>query len=455
MFSTKEIAQVTNGKLVGDDVKISSVSSDTRTIKKGALFIAIKGERFDGNDFIKQAAAAGAVAAISDMSAGSVKTDIPVIYVGNSRTAQLMLARYYRSKFDIPLCGVTGSVGKTSTKDMIYAVLSAKYNTLKTEENFNNEIGLPQTLFRLNKKIGAAVIEMGMSDRGEISALSKTAIPDCCVITNIGYCHIENLKTRENILAAKMEILDGATCIAPLIVYGDDEYLSKVKPDCRVMRYGMSNTNDIYADNVRLSENAMEFTLHYKGKAYDARVPDVGEHHVLNALAAFAVGIEYGMTPEEIIPAFMNYKSSGMRQKIESRGDLTLILDCYNASPTSMPSALAVLGSMTGRKPSAGRKIAVLGDMLELGEQSKSLHIGLADSVSKNAELIFLYGREMHALASELKKRGIPVFHSENKAELTKMLIENIKSGDVILFKGSRGMKMEEIADKIGENRDE
>lgn len=444
MFSTKEIAQVTNGKLVGDDVSISSVSSDTRTIKKGALFIAINGERFDGNDFIKQAAAAGAAAAISDMPAGSVKTDIPVIYVGNSRTAQLMLARYYRSKFDIPLCGVTGSVGKTSTKDMIYAVLSAKFNTLKTEGNFNNEIGLPQTLFRLNEEMGAAVIEMGMSDRGEISMLSKTAMPDCCVITNIGYCHIEQLKTRENILAAKMEILDGATCIAPLIVCGDDEYLSKVNPDCRVVRYGMSAANDVYADNVRQSENAMEFTVHYKGKSYDARVPAVGEHHVLNALAAFAVGIEYGMTPEEIVPAFMNYEGSGLRQKIEKRGDVTVILDCYNASPTSMPSALKVLGSMKGHK------VAVLGDMLELGEQSKALHAGLADVVSTNAELIFLYGREMHALAAELSKRGVSVFHSENKEQLTKMLIENIKSGDVILFKGSRGMKMEEIADKIG-----
>lgn len=447
MFSTKEIEQVTNGKLVGDDVEISMVSTDTRTIEKGALFIAIKGERFDGNDFIKQAASAGAAAAISDMPAGSVKTDIPVIYVGNSRTAQLMLARYYRSKFDIRLCGVTGSVGKTSTKDMIYAVLSTKWNTLKTEGNLNNEIGLPQTLFRLNENVGAAVIEMGMSDRGEISLLSKTAMPDFCVITNIGYCHIEQLKTRENILAAKLEILDGASCIAPLIVYGDDEYLSKIELERRIVRFGLTDKNDIYADNVRQCENTMEFSLHYNGKAYEARVPAIGEHHVLNALAAFAVGIEYEMIPEEIIPAFMNYESSGMRQKIEQRGDFTLILDCYNASPTSMRSALSVL------KTKSGRKIAVLGDMLELGEQSGKLHAGLADIVSENAELIFLYGREMHALALELEKRGIHAYYSENKAELTQILLENIKSGDTILFKGSRGMKMEEIADKIGENR--
>lgn len=452
MFSTQEIAQVTNGKLVGDDVKISSVSTDTRTIKEGALFIAIKGERFDGNDFIKQAAASGAAAAISDLPAGSVKTEIPVIYVGNSRTAQLMLARYYRSKFDIRLCGVTGSVGKTSTKDMIYAVLSGKWNTLKTEGNFNNEIGLPQTLFRLNENIGAAVIEMGMSDRGEISLLSKTAMPDFCVITNIGYCHIEQLKTRENILAAKLEILDGASCIAPLIIYGDDEYLSKVELEHRIVRFGLTDKNDVYADNINQADNSMEFTLHYDGKLYEARVPAVGKHHVLNALAAFAVGIEYGMTAEEIIPAFMNYESSGMRQKIERRGDLTLILDCYNASPTSMRSSMAVLHSMNGSS-SAGRKVAVLGDMLELGEQSKALHAGLADVVTENAELIFLYGREMHALALELEKHGIHAYYSENKAELTQMLLENIKSGDTILFKGSRGMKMEEIADKIGENR--
>lgn len=454
MFSTKEIEQVTNGKLYGNDVEIASVSSDTRTITKGALFIAIKGERFDGNDFIKQAASAGAAAAISDLEPGSVKTDIPVIYVGNSRTAQLILARYYRFKFDVRLCGVTGSVGKTSTKDMIYAVLSAKFNTLKTEGNLNNEIGLPQTLFRMNEETKAAVIEMGMSDRGEINMLSKTAAPDCCVITNIGYCHIENLKTQENILAAKLEILDGASCIAPLIICGDDEYLSKVRLDRRIVKYGFGDKNDVYADNIRQSGDGASFTLHYKGNRYDAGVPEVGEHHVLNALAAFAVGIEFGMAPEEIIPAFGNYKGSGLRQKTEQRGDLTLILDCYNASPTSMRSSLSVLRTINGRSPSGGRKIAVLGDMLELGEQSRSLHMGLADVVTESADLIFLYGHEMHFLATELFRRGIPLFHSESKSELVKMLNENIKSGDVILFKGSRGMKMEEIADKIGENSD-
>lgn len=450
MFSTKEIVKVTDGELVGGDVEVSSVSTDTRTLEKGALFIAVKGERFDGNDYIRQAAENGAAAAVSDLEAGTVKTSIPVIYVKNSRTAQLKLARHYRDRFDIKLCGVTGSVGKTSTKDMISAVLSAKYVTHKTEGNLNNDIGLPKTLFGLDNNTQAAVIEMGMSDRGEISALSQAAHPTCGVITNIGFCHIENLKTQENIFAAKLEILDGMDENAPLIVYGDNEFLGGLTSEKiggrRLIRYGLNRKFDVYATAVSQTENGGRFTLHYKGSSYKAEVPVTGEHHILNALAAFCAGIEFGLTPEEIIPAFMDYKGSGMRQKTELRGgNIRVILDCYNASPTSMRSSLSVLGAVK----TEGRRIAVLGDMLELGEKSKSLHAGLAEFAEEHADMFFLYGREMTALRDELKKRGASVFHSENKQELTELLLNEIKSGDVVLFKGSRGMKMEEIAEKI------
>lgn len=448
MFTTTEIASAVGGVLVGGDVEVTSVSTDTRTIEKGALFIAVKGERFDGNDYIETALQSGAAAAISDRPAGSVTAGIPIIYVRDSRTAQLKLARYHRGKFSVKLCGVTGSVGKTSTKDMIFAVLSAGFNTLKTEGNFNNDIGLPRTLFRLNESYGAAVIEMGMSDRGEISALSNASRPDCAVITNIGWCHIENLKTRENILAAKLEILEGMEQGAPLIVCGDDEFLGKLNAERigsrRLIKYGFGAGNDICAKNIRHVENGEEFTLCYNDMNYPAAVPAVGEHHILNALAAFAVGTAFGMKPEEIIPAFMRYEASGMRQKIERRGSLTVILDCYNASPTSMKSALSVLSTMSGRK------IAVLGDMLELGERSRELHAGLAE-LSDLADEFFLYGSEMAALRDELLKRGVRVTQSENKEELAGKLLENIKSGDAILFKGSRGMKLEEIAEKIGE----
>ncbi len=443
MFTSKEIASVTNGVLKGADAEITSISTDTRTIEKGALFVAVKGENFDGNDFIDKAFENGAACALTDVKNG-LNVENPVIYVENSRIAQLKLARYYRDKFGVKICGVTGSVGKTSTKDMIYAVLSAKYPTLKTEGNLNNDIGLPKTLFRLDESFKAAVIEMGMDDLGQISALSETVHPNCAVITNIGWCHIENLKTRENILKAKLEILDGMDNGSPLIINGDDEMLKTVEIDDRkVVRYGFNANNDIYADNIVHTENGEKFTLHYDGRAYPAEVPVKGGHHIMNALAAFCVGIEFNMTAEEIIPAFMNYEASGMRQRIEKRGEYTLILDCYNASPTSMESSLSVLGTMNGRKA------AVLGDMLELGEMSKTLHEGLADAVEKNADIVFLYGKEMKALRDELFRREFPVFHSENKYELTELLLQNLKKGDNVLLKGSRGMKMEEIADKI------
>ena len=199
MFSASEIAEVTGGRLIGADVQVNGVSTDTRTIEPGMLFVAVRGESFDGNDFIGRAAEKGAAAAISDRESGAEGQAIPVILVEDSRAAQLALARHYRDRFPVKLVGVTGSVGKTSTKDMVYAVLSAAFQTLKTEGNFNNDIGLPRTLFRLNESYGAAVIEMGMSDLGEISVLSKAAAPDICIITNIGWCHIENLRTRENI----------------------------------------------------------------------------------------------------------------------------------------------------------------------------------------------------------------------------------------------------------------
>lgn len=448
MFSTKEIAKITSGELSGGDIHVSSVSTDTRTITPDALFIAIKGERFDGNDYIKTAAENGAAAAVSDRPSGSIDVDIPVVYVKNSREAQLALARRWRDRFDVKVCAVTGSVGKTSTKDMIYSVLSQGFETMKTEGNYNNDIGLPKTLFRLSENYGAAVIEMGMSDLGEISVLSKAAHPDCCVITNIGFCHIENLKSQENILKAKSEILDGAAPDAPLVLCGDDEYLNTLTADNvgarKIMRYGFGENCDVRACKIRHTENGEKFLICYDGKEYDAEVPVSGEHHILNALAAFCVGVCFGVQPLQIVPAFMNYEASGMRQRIEKRGNVTVILDCYNASPTSMKSSLSVLKNIR----TGGRRIAVLGDMLELGEYSERLHAGIAQ-YSDSADEFFLFGEEMAALAAALAEKKVPAFHSTDKAELTGWLLESITDGDVILFKGSRGMRMEEIADKI------
>ncbi len=447
MFTVNEITNAVGGKLFGDgSVAVTGVSTDTRTIENGCLYVAVKGERFDGNDFIADAAEKGAAAVISDRAEGADGYAVPIILVEDSRAAQLKLARYHREKFSVKLCGVTGSVGKTSTKDMIYAVLSAGFDTLKTEGNFNNDIGLPRTLFRLNENYGAAVIEMGMSDLGEISVLSEAAVPDCAVITNIGYCHIENLKTRENILKAKLEILDGARENAPLILCGDDEYLRTVEiSDRRVIRYGIGENSDVRAEDIEHLDDGERFTLVAGDERYSAELPISGEHHILNALAAFCVGREFGLSADVIVPAFMNYEASGMRQRTEQRGGVTLILDCYNASPTSMKTSLSVLKSRNAE----GRKIAVLGDMLELGAMSRELHAMVADYVMDSADVCFLYGEEMSACAERLAANGFEVYHDTDKERLAEKLNAFRRDGDVLLFKGSRGMKMEEIAEKI------
>lgn len=445
MFTAQEIAQATGGTLVGENVSVSGVSTDTRTIERGMLFAAIKGESFDGNEFIAKAAENGAAAALSDRPLGSVAAGIPVIYADDTRRAQLALARHYRERFAVKLCGVTGSVGKTSTKDMIYAALSAKYETLRTEGNFNNDIGLPKTLFRLNESHGAAVIEMGMSALGEISVLSRAAKPDVAVITNIGWCHLENLGTRENILRAKLEILDGMTAGAEVIINGDDELLRGADYGKHtVVTYGFGEGCDIRAKDIESAENGGRFTLCAHGKRYAAAVPVEGEHHIRNALAAFAVGEAFGMTPEEIIPAFMRYQGSGLRQKYVECGKKTFILDCYNASPDSMKSSLSLI------RTSPRRRVAVLGDMLELGEMSASLHAGIADLLVQSADAAFLYGREMRRCMERLKALGGPrAFHTEDMEELVRLLRENLRDGDIVLFKGSRGMRMEQAAQAL------
>ncbi len=446
MFTSEEIAKVTGGVLVGGNSSVIAVSTDTRTLKNGDLFIAVKGEKFDGNEFIDTAIANGAAAVISDKK-DRLPKKVPVIYVDDSRKAQLSLAGYYRDKFDLKLVGVTGSVGKTSMKDMVYSVLSSEFSTLKTEGNYNNDIGLPRTLFSLNENYSAAVIEMGMSSAGEISVLSKAAHPNCCIITNIGYCHIENLKTRENILKAKLEILDGATSDAPLIIYGEDEYLKKIKisdVNRRIIRYGTTPDMDVCGYGAVTENGRTYFKILFEGHEYDAEIPVVGQHNVLNALAAFAAGKYYGLSESSILLGMTLYEPSGNRQRFEERGSVTLIYDCYNASPTSMVSALKVLDtSGAGR-----RKIAVLGDMLELGDMSEELHRGLAE-YHVHADKFFLYGHEMRALFDEFSKLGVPAVYSEDKQELTRLLQKDLKGGEVVLFKGSHGMKMEEIADKI------
>lgn len=452
MLSLKEICHATEGicNYQNQDLQISSVTTDTRNITENSLFIALKGEQFDGHDFIEQASEKGAKIIISEKE---IQCKSIIIKVNDSKKALADIAKYYRNKFDVNIVGITGSVGKTSTKDMVSCVLSKKMNTLKTQGNLNNEIGLPITLLKLNEQNKAAVIEMGMSDLGEISYLSQITTPDISIITNIGYSHIENLKTRDNILKAKLEILDGMKENTPVILNADDDLLSGIKlNNFKVFTYGIENKNsNIYADNIKSCEFSEEFDICYQingitGKI-SAAIPAKGKHNILNSLAAFGVGILNKMTAEEIVEAYKDYQPSSMRQNILKKGEQTVIIDCYNASPTSMRAALSVLSEMKGN-----RKIAVLSDMLELGDMSRKLHEEVAEYAKElKVDLLLLHGEMMMYCNNKSKVLGINSLHFKNKHLLSSYLKENVKNDDILLFKASRSMKLEDVISEVWE----
>lgn len=447
-LSLVEIAQAVDGKLnIDTNETVDNVCIDTRKITKGCLYVAIKGEKFDGHDFIEKAFKLGAKAVISHKE---IKTDKPVVYVKDTRLAFGALSAYYRSLFSVFLVGVTGSVGKTSTKEMIYTVMKNHYNVLKTQGNLNNDIGLPRTLLELSDEYQGAVIEMGMSNLGEISYLSKLAKPDMAVITNIGVSHLENLKTRENILKAKLEILDGMKKGSKIILNADNDMLLTVKDKIENAVYiGIDNVedSDIIAKDIKQKGDDTLFTIIYGGKEYSAQMPTIGKHNVYNALVAFLVGVEIGMDEEKIIEALLQYENSGMRQQISIKNDIKVIADCYNASPDSMVSALSVIKSVECN----GRRIAVLGDMLELGETSDDLHRQVGRLVKDyDIDTLYCYGKEALYIKEGADEAGVSnTIYTNNKDELATLLKRDLVKGDAVIFKASRGMKLEEVIEKV------
>ncbi len=441
-----EIAKAVCGNLKGEDKPVFSISTDTRTIEKDSLFVCIKGENFNGHTFAQKALEKGAACVLSEENIDCEN----VIYVKSTRQAQLDLAAYYRKKFKIPVVGVTGSVGKTTTKEMISCVLEEKFKTLKTEGNFNNDIGVPRMIFRLDESYGAAVLEMGMSNLGEISALTKAVIPTCSVISNIGVSHIENLGSRENILKAKLEILEGMEKGSELFVNGDDDMLSGVKnSDYKIITYGINGTNlDFTAENIKSDGEKTVFEVCTKNIRQKITLPCVGIHNVYNALAAFAVGTHHLITPEECACALEKYIPSGMRQKIVRKNGIVFIEDCYNASPDSQKASLNALLSIEGK-----RHIAVIGDMLELGSYSEKAHrdVGVY-AAQKKADMLFAYGSESLYSAKSARESGLEkVFHFSDKEKLSEAILDTLQEGDVISFKASRGMRLEDVIKMIYE----
>ncbi len=436
--SLKEIADFcgVEAKQNGDIYKIST---DSRDIDENTLFIALIGERFDGNDFVADVLSKGAKAVVCSRYDGC---DERVILVKDTGEALLRIANGYRKKFNIPFIALTGSVGKTTSKGMIYSVVSQKYNTLRTAGNLNNEIGVPKTLFCLDESHQAAVIEMGMNHFNEISRLSQTVLPDIGVITNVGTAHIENLGSREGILKAKCEILDGMKKGSPLIVNGDNDMLKTVNTDdYKIIKFGLEKDNDIYAENIVSQQDGSIFDVVYRNEKAKCFVPSVGMHNVYNALCAICVGIQLGYSLEEASKGVAAFEPEGMRQKVTKINGMTFIEDCYNANPDSMCAALETLKTLKKE-----RIIAVLGDMLELGDYSEKAHSLVGEkSAEVGCDYVLTFGEESKIIAENAEKGGVKAYAFTDKEKLTNHLKSILCEGDTVLFKGSRGMKMEEI----------
>ena len=442
-----EIAKAVDAENIGADefirVAAKNISSDTRTIKQGDLFIAIKGENFDGADYAQKAMELGAVAVISERAVEGV----PTLKVASTRKALLDLAGFYRSRFDIPVVGITGSVGKTTTKEMTAIALGSKYNVLRTEGNHNNEIGMPFTLFSLTTDHTAAVIEMGMSHFDEIDRMTHASKPDICIITNIGWSHVENLGSREGIRKAKLEILHGAPENAPLIVGADDmllplrDELSRPVIVCDAL--GLDTVNGDYtAKNIAPAADHCEFDIVNKGTVLGrVSLACTGMHHILDALIAVAAAVAAGCDPGEAIKALEGYAPAGLRQHIEKVNGISYIIDCYNAAPASMRAALGVLGHADGRR------IAVLGDMLELGDYAPQLHHEVGESAEEIADILVTVGENAKYINEGFGHPESPErsYHFDNNEQAADLLRTIFREGDTVLVKASRGMKFEQI----------
>ena len=443
----RDILKFCNGTLIGDfdlNTEINKFSIDSREIDENTFFIPLKGEKADGHDYIKGAFEKGAIGTFTSRDIESIPGKI-IIKVEDTLEALQNFAKNFRiQNNEIPLVAITGSVGKTTTKDMVYSVLSKKYNTLKTKGNFNNNIGMPLTLVNY-KSEEIIVLEMGMNNLGEISFLSNIAKPNIGIITNVGNSHIGNLGSRENILKAKLEILDGMSEEGILIINKDNDMLSTVENvNQKIITFGIETDADFRAYNINVGNDFTSFNIKEDGKEYLVKLNLVGEKLVYNALAAWIIGKIYDVSIEDRIRALENTEFTKMRMNIKNLNNKILIDDCYNASPESMKVAIEALAKQISR-----RKIAILGDMLELGEYSSKLHMLVGENVAKNKiDKLLITGEFANsikdgAIKYGMKEEDIIIFN--NTDEIAENIEKYINEEDAILIKASRGMKFEKI----------
>ena len=420
-------------------VTFLGANNDTRKLEPGQLFLALKGAR-DGHEFIPQALEKGAAAVLCTHCDG----DYPAIVVNDTRRALGDIARQERKRIGMKVVGVTGSVGKTTTKEMIACVLGSSFRVCKTPVNHNNDIGMPMAILSMPEDTQVAVLEMGMNHFREIAYLSDIAHPDVAVIINVGTAHIEFLGTQQGIRQAKLEILEGMTPQGMLLLNGDDTMLRylDVMPVQRITYFGKSDGCDVRALDVNQSEGALRFTVEAGRLTFPVEMQLEGEHYVADALAAVTVGLKLGVHPGKIRQRLAAFRNMSGRQEIFQARGFTIINDCYNAGPESMAAALNVLGNRPGRH------IAVLGDMLELGDCAPAEHYKIGRIAAEKADMVFAYGPHAGRVLDGTITGGMPDTMGrayESREELVAALNRVVKPGDVILFKASRGMHLEKV----------
>lgn len=453
-ITLQEIIEAVGGTLLGDcpglDITVGAVDTDSRAMTEGSLFVPLVGEKFDGHAYIDRALAAGAAGTLTGRSLERYQPGKFYVLVPDTMKALGDLARYYRSKFDVKVVAITGSVGKTTCKDMVASVLSEHYRVLKTEGNFNNNIGVPKTLFRLNCGHQIAVVEMGMNHLGEIDYLTRIARPDVAIITNIGDAHIENLGCRENTLKAKSEVFNGMTAKGVAILNGDDPLLRTLEGKLRqqIMWYGSGEECTFRCEVLDESyDDHMVMDIAAPQDSWQQSVPGLGSYMLYPVLAAAAVGSWFGMTTEEIRRGVSAFIPTKMRMAVLRRGENIVILnDTYNANPQSMRAAVDVLA-----KHSGGKKIAVLGDMLELGALGPALHEGVGRFVGECGIDVLLTVGELaeNIYAGAAPFDGTECYARPDKEEAKAVLDQVVTPGSVILCKASRGMHMEELVEYL------
>ncbi len=440
-MTLKEAAAFCGGTIEKEyeQIRFFGAAADSRTVQPGQLFVALTGAR-DGHDFAPMAMEKGALAVLGQ----HLIEGIPVLVCEDPLKALGQIAKGWRERIPAKVVGITGSVGKTTTKEMTAAVLGAAFTVQKTAANFNNHIGLPMTVLSIPEDCETAVTEMGMNHFGELSYLTRIAQPDIAVITNIGTMHIEFLGSREGICKAKLEILEGLRPGGTVIFNGDEPLLRNAKIEQKPIFFGIETACDLRATEIENLPGTVRFRVTGLGADFRVTLPVEGKHHVYDALAAIAVGLTLGIRPETIAEALAGFSNTGDRQRTFTQNGFTFIADCYNAGPESMAAALDVLKN----RQTTGKRIAVLGDMLELGAASDAEHRKIGVLAAEKADLVFAYGDHSRRIIEGALEAGLnadSARHYSEHAAMARDLKQLARPGDVLLFKGSHGMHMEKV----------